>query len=49
MSDRDRAEPRPNEPGYGDQGPAGGGRTPPPDDKAAEDEDAPEPVDDLGG
>jgi hypothetical protein len=46
--DRGR-EPRPEVPGYGDQGPAGGGREPPRQDEAAETKDEPEPVNDLGG
>jgi hypothetical protein len=44
-----KAEPRPNAPGYGDQGPAGAGREPSGQDEAAETEDEPEPIDDLGG
>jgi hypothetical protein len=44
-----KGEPRPSAPGYGDQGPAGGGRAPSEQDKAAEVEEKPEPIDDLGG
>lgn len=42
-------EPKPNAPGYGDQGPGGAGREPPAQDEAAKDEEEPEPVNDLGG
>ncbi len=48
IADRER-DPEPNAPGYGDQGPAGAGRKPDEEDKAAEIEDEPEPVNDLGG
>jgi hypothetical protein len=44
-----KGEPRRNAPGYGDQGPAGGGRDPSKHDEAAEVEEEPEPIDDLGG
>jgi hypothetical protein len=41
--------PEPTAPGYGDQGPAGGGRDPAEHDESAETEDEQEPPDDLGG
>jgi len=44
-----KPEPRPTVPGYGDQGPAGGGRDQQQDDKTAETENEAEPVNDLGG
>lgn len=44
-----KPEVRPTAPGYGDQGPAGGGRDGPENDEAAETEEEPEPVNDLGG
>lgn len=44
-----KQEPRPTAPGYGDQGPAGDGRDQEQNDEAAESEDEPQPVNDLGG
>ena len=41
--------PRPNAPGYGDQGPAGAGGDVDQNDMATETEDEPEPVNDPGG
>ena len=45
----DPKEPRPNAPGYGDQGPAGAGGDVDQNDMATGTEDEPEPVNDLGG
>jgi hypothetical protein len=49
MTTNSDPKPDPNAPGYGDQGPAGGGREPSGNDEAAETEDEPGPIDDLGG
>jgi len=45
----DPNQPRPNAPGYGDQGPAGAGGDVDQNDMATETEDEPEPVNDPGG
>lgn len=49
MTTNSDPKPEPNAPGYGDQGPAGGGRDAAENDEAAETEEEPEPVNDLGG